>query len=112
VEQAQKLVADGKGNDKTRFLDFEGSKGTYIIVSTPANYLSWFDPDGAMNQSIAVQNMNPSVPVLFIVPKGDRPGLIKTKQRMFDALPRHPLTKLYEPDSNHLGAPSASLDES
>jgi hypothetical protein len=30
---------------------------------------------------------------------------------MFDALPRHPLTKLYEPDSTHLGAPSASRDE-
>jgi pimeloyl-ACP methyl ester carboxylesterase len=111
VEYARRLVADGKGNDKTRFLDFEGSKGTYPIVSTPANYLSWFDPDGAMNQSIAVQNVNPNIPVLFIGPKGDYPGLLKAKQPMFDALPRHPLTKLYEPDSNHLSAPSASLDE-
>jgi hypothetical protein len=30
---------------------------------------------------------------------------------MFDALPPHPLTRLYEPESTHLGAPSASLDE-
>jgi len=26
-------------------------------------------------------------------------------------LPKHPLTKLYEPDSGHLDAPYASLDE-
>lgn len=111
VEQARKLVTDGKRDEKTRFLDFEGSKNTYPIVTTPANYLSWFDPDGAMNESIAVKNVNPKVPVLFIGPKGDYPGLLKAKQTMFDALPRHPFTKLYEPDSSHLGAPSASLDE-
>lgn len=109
VEQARKLVADGKGDDKTRFLDY--STATYPIISTPAIYLSWFDPDGAMNQLIAVKDMNPTVPVLFIVPKSDFPGLLKAKQPMFDALPRHPLTRLYEPDSNHRDAPSASLEE-
>lgn len=111
VSQARQLVAEGKGDEKARLLDFESSRGTYPIVATPANYLAWFDPDGAMNQVIAMKNMNPKVPVLFIAPKGDYPGLQKIKQSMFDALPRHPLTKLYEPDATHLGAPSASLDE-
>lgn len=110
MEQARKLVADGKGDDKTEFV-VKASKGTYPIITTPANYLNWFDPDGALNQSIATQNMNPGIPVLFIVPKGDYPDLLRAKQAMFDALPRHPLTKLYEPDSDHLDAPSASLDE-
>lgn len=111
VSQARQLVAEGKGDEKARLLDFESSRGTYPIVATPTNYLAWFDPDGAMNQVIAMKNMNPKVPVLFIAPKGDYPGLQKIKQSMFDALPRHPLTKLYEPDATHLGAPSASLDE-
>lgn len=111
VARARQLVAAGKGDDKTRFLDFEGSRGTYPILCTPANYLSWFDPDGAMNQSVAMQKMNPEVPVLFIAPTRDYPGLLKTKQALFNALPRHPLTKLHEPDSSHLGAPTASLDE-
>ena len=109
VEQARKLVAEGKGDEKTRFLDFEGSRGTSPVISTPAAYFSWFRPDGAMNQSIASKRVK--VPVLFIAPTGDYPGLRRIKQRMFDALPRHPLTKLYEPDSTHLGAPSASRDE-
>jgi pimeloyl-ACP methyl ester carboxylesterase len=111
VELARKLIAEGKGNEKTRFSDYEGSKGTYPIASTPEAYLSWFDPDGAMNQTAAVKSMNPQVPVLFIVPKGDYPGLLKAKQPMFDSLPSNPLTKLYEPDSTHLDAPSASRDE-
>ena len=111
VDLARKFVADGKGDEKTRLLDYEGAKGTYPIVTTPANYLGWFDPDGAMNQVRAIRNMNPSVPVLYVAPRGDYPALVKVKQSMFDALPRHPLTALYEPDSNHLGAPSASLNE-
>jgi len=111
VSQARQLVTDGKGDDKARLLDFESSKGTYPIVATPANYLSWFDPDGAMNQTVAMKNVNPKVPVLFIAPKGDYPVLLRIKQSMFDALPRHPLTRLYEPDATHLGAPSAALDE-
>lgn len=111
VTQARQLVADGKGDDRARFLDFENSKGTYPVVTTPANYLGWFDPEGAMNQVVATKKVNPEVPVLFIAPKGDYPGLLKIKQSMFDALPRHPLTRLYEPDATHLGAPSAALDE-
>lgn len=111
VTQARKLVADGKGSDRARFLDFEGSKGTYVIVCAAAHYLNWFDPEGAMNEWTAVKSMNPKVPVLFIVPKNDYPPLQKAKQRLFDSLPRNPLTKLYEPDSSHLGAPANSVEE-
>jgi pimeloyl-ACP methyl ester carboxylesterase len=109
VERARKLVAEGKGDEKTSFIDFEGSRGTSPVHSTPVAYLSWFRPDGAMNQSNASKRVK--VPVFFVAPRGDYPGLLKIKQRMFDALPRHPLTKLYEPDSTHLGAPSAARDE-
>lgn len=111
VALARQLTAAGQGDERTRFLDFEGSRGTYGVVCTPANYLSWFDPDGAMNESTAVRSMNPKVPVLFIVPTGDYPPLLKARQAMFAALPAHPLTKLYEPSSSHLEAPSASIGE-
>jgi pimeloyl-ACP methyl ester carboxylesterase len=111
VEQARKLVAEGKGNEKTRFSDYEGSRGTYPVTATPAAYLTWFDPEGAMNQVKASRAMNPQVPVLFIAPKNDYPALLRIKQMMFDALPRNPLTRMYEADSSHLDAPSASRDE-
>ena len=111
VELARKLIAEGKAGEKTRLADYEGTKGVYPITATPAAYLTWFDPNGAMNQMTAVQSMNPAVPVLFIAPTNDYPGLLKIKQQMFDALPKNHRTKLYEPNSNHLNAPSASIKE-
>lgn len=108
VDLARQLIAQGKGAEKARFADFEGSKGTYPLITTAAIYLSWFDPQGAMNQITAEQNINPAIPVLFIAPASDYPGLRKVKQIMFDALPKNPRTKLYEPSSSHLDAPSAS----
>lgn len=111
VETARKLVAEGKGEVKAKLADFESSRGTYPIISAPAVYLTWFDPEGAMNQLKAVQTMNPAIPVLYIAPKHDYPGLIRIKQQMLDALPSNPRTKLYEPDATHLGSPSASVRE-
>jgi len=111
VSRARELAAAGKADEQTRLLDFEGSKGVYTIWCTPANYLSWFDPDGAMNELKAIKSMDPRVPVLFIAPTGDYPPLRASRQMMFGALPPHPLTRLYEPNSNHLGAPAASIEE-
>lgn len=108
---ARKLVADGKGQEKTRLSDFEGSKGIVPVVTTPAAYLTWFDPEGAMNQRHAIQNITADTPVLFIAPTNDYPGLARVKQEMFGLLAKHPFTKIYEPNSNHLGAPSASTQE-
>lgn len=111
VNEARKLIEQEKGNEKTTLFDFESSKGKYAIITTPSAYLDWFDPDGAMNQEKASKIINPNIPILFIAPTNDYPGLLKVKQAMFDALPKHPKTKLYEPSTNHLGAPSASVDE-
>ncbi len=111
VELARKLVAEGKGEEKARLFDFEGSRGYSPVITLPAVYLTWFDPEGAMNQVKAVQAIKPSVPVLFIAPTNDYPGLLGVKQQMFDALPKNPHTRLYEPDSSHLNAPSASAKE-
>ncbi len=111
VDMARRLIADGKGDARALFSDYEGSKGLTPITTTPAIYLSWFDPDGAMSQSAAMTAMNPKIPVLYIGPTGDYPPLRNVKQAMFASLPKHPLTQLHEPDSTHLGAPSASRDE-
>ncbi len=111
MELAKKLVGEGKGFDKARFSDFEGSRGLFPVLTTPAIYLSWFAPEGEMNGMKAVRGMRPGVPVLYIAPTNDYPGLRKDKQQMFDGLPANPRSKLYEPSASHLGAPSASLGE-
>lgn len=111
VARARQLVAGGKGDGKTTLQDYEGKKGKYPINTTPALYLSWFDPDGAMSMQRAARAANPQIPILWIVAKNDYPALRRANIPLFENLPRNPLTKLYEPNSDHLGAPSASLDE-
>jgi len=111
VARAVQLVAEGKGNESARLEDFEPSSGTYPVVAVPAAYVTWFDPEGAMNMPRGARAANPQVPILWIVPKRDYPGLLKTTPAVFRALPANPLTRFYEPDSDHFGAPSASADE-
>lgn len=111
VDLARKMVADGKGNERTAFQDYEGAKGMLTVHTTAVTYLTWFDPEGAMNQVKSSKSLPPGLPVLYVGPTNDYPGLQRTKQSMYGALPANPLTKLYEPDADHLGAPRASIDE-
>lgn len=109
VASARSLLAEGHGEEKTRLADFEGSKGLFPVVTTPRIYLDWFDPDGAMNQSKAVQQVQAGVPVLYISPDGDYPALQRVRQSMFNALPANPASQLLIPPGSHLEAPGASI---
>jgi pimeloyl-ACP methyl ester carboxylesterase len=111
VGRARRLIADGKGNEPAALDDFEGARGIYEVVAAPAVYLTWFEPDGAMNMSRAARAAKPATPLLWIVPQGEIPGLRKTNIPMFRQLPSNPMTRLYEPDSDHRSAPTASAPE-
>jgi dienelactone hydrolase len=111
LARAQRLVAEGKGGQPERLADFEGKRGVYQIVSVPAAYVTWFDPDGAMNIPRAAQAMDPKIPVLFVIPRHDYPALLKSSPGVYRDLPKNPLTRLYEPSADHLGAPVASVEE-
>lgn len=111
VARAHRGVQDGKGQERGSFSDYEGAKGSYVVTTTPAVYLTWFDPEGAMNQMLAMQRIKAQTPVLFIVPTNDYPGLLALKDSMFGLLSKHPLTRLYEPSASHLNAPTASAQE-
>jgi len=110
VEEARKLVEGGRGSEKARFVDYEGSKGTLTVVAPAASYLSWFDAEGAMNQAKSSKAMSPQVPVLYVAPTNDYPALSRIKQAMFSALPSNPLTRMVEPASGHLEAPTAAQE--
>lgn len=110
LEQARKYVAEGKGAERQRLLDV-GMGKTYPVVAVPAAYVTWFDPNGAMNEMRAARMLKPQVPVLLIVPTHDKPGLLRAKDRVAGALPQNSHTRLYEPATDHFGAPSASSDE-
>lgn len=111
VERARRLISNGKGDAKTTFHDWENAKGFFDVTSTPRDYLSWFDPEGAMNQPQAVKSIIPGVPILYIVPEMDYPGLIRAQAQTWALMPKHPGNKLYEPHANHMTAPTESKEE-
>jgi pimeloyl-ACP methyl ester carboxylesterase len=111
VERARSLVKEGKGQEKSRFSDFESAQGTYPVDARPAVYLTWFEPEGVMNQTLAMKGIKADTPVLFVAPTNDYPGLASVKVAMFGLLPKHPLSKLYEPSASHLNAPTASAQQ-
>ena len=111
VQLAKKMVAEGRGAVKEKFFDYESSRGLIPVTTTAAIYLDWFKPDGAMDFVSAARNMDPQTPVLYVGPTGDYKGLSTIKMAMFQSLPRNALTELYEPNSSHLDAPSASIGE-
>lgn len=111
LARAQQLVADGKGNQAIPLEDFEGSKGVYEVLAVPAAYVTWFDPEGAMNQERAIGAVTNRTPVLWVAPTHDYPNLRKLGPSMYRRLAKHPLTKYYEPAADHRGGPAASVDE-
>lgn len=108
LADARRLVAEGKGQEPARLMDYEGSKGGYPIVTTPAHYLDWFDPASAMNLEQSARTVK--VPVLWLVAQRDYPALRKTNPRFFQLFPPDPLHRMAEPDADHHGAPGASVD--
>lgn len=111
VSRARSLVGAGKGDERGEFDEFESGKGNWAVRTTAAIYLSWFDPDGAMNQDRSARTLPKSLPVLHVAPRSDYPALLRSKQELFDALPDHPLKRLYEPNTDHRGAPATSVEE-
>ena len=111
ITQAREMIAQGKEGEDGEFDEFEGSKGRWTVKTRPMTYLSWFVANGAMNQLKSSAALPKSLPVLHVAPTSDYPALMRAKQEMFDALPEHPLKRLYEPNSDHRNAPRDSVDE-
>ena len=105
---ARKAVDEGKGAESLRLADYEGGKGVYPVFTTPANYVQWFEPEGAMNQVRAIKAIPATTPVLYIAPTNDYPALVRANGALFAMLPAHAKTQLLEPASSHLNAPTAS----
>ena len=110
LSRARRLVEEGKGAERVELIDYEGG-APYAIHAVPAAYVTWFDPAGALNMNRSTRAANPRSPVLWIVPTNDYPGLLKHSLALYRGLPAHPLTRLYEPEADHRGAPTASIDQ-
>ncbi|BBP01340.1 alpha/beta hydrolase [Sulfuriferula nivalis] len=109
VAQARQLQATGQGDVTVGLNDYEGSRGLFTVITTPNIYLSWFDPEGAMNLEYSV--LAAKVPILWTVAKNDYPALRQVNIPLYSKLPANPSNHYYESDSDHKGAPTADMDE-
>lgn len=110
VATARQMVADGRGQEKAEFADYEGSRGTSPVRTTASSYFSWFDPSGAHTNRVFSQVL-PGVPVLFVSATRDYPGLLRFRDQTYAAIPPHPLKRMPIVDSDHLNAPGAAAPE-
>lgn len=106
---ARNLIAEGRGAEKQRLEDYEGSRKNFTVVSPSSAYVTWFDPNGAMGLQRSLREFPPSVPVLWVSPTGDYAPLRRSSAANFARLPKHPLHRFAEPDTSHLGAPRAAV---
>lgn len=111
VALARNMIAEGKGGERATFKDYEGSKGVSDVNTTAAIYLTWFDPEGAMNQGKSSRALPATVPVLYVAPRHDYPALVRMKSSLFGLLPANPLTRLADIEGDHLNAPRNAVDE-
>jgi pimeloyl-ACP methyl ester carboxylesterase len=112
IEAAQRLKAEGKGAEKTALELFDPvSQRRYPIFTTPDAFVSWFGPDSAMKLEPLLAGLPHGLPVLLVVATRDFDNLRDVKHSVYEGLPAHPAKRLYEPDSNHIGAVNASAAE-
>ncbi len=113
VARARALVAAGRGEERTLLHDGDVTgDGRYPIPdSVPSAWLTWFDPQGALNFDRIFRSQRAGMPVLLVVPTQDLENLLKVKQKVWQGLPPHPGHRLYEPPTNHLGAVAHSEQE-
>jgi pimeloyl-ACP methyl ester carboxylesterase len=112
IAAAQRLQAEGKGAEKAPLELFDPiANRRYPIFTTPDAFLSWFGPDHPLKVEPLLGGLPRALPVLLIVPTRDFENLLAMKQSVYERLPPHPAKRLYEPESNHIGAVNASAAE-
>jgi esterase/lipase len=109
--RARELVAQGKGQDKGRFMDHEKTKGFYPVITTANAYLEWFSPGGPMNMMRSIRGWNADVPLLLISATGDGEPLTRRVNELYAILPPNPHNHFYLASGSHYQAPFASAKE-
>lgn len=110
-DKAERLIADGKGDEQDDFDDFEGSKGSFSIRTTAKLYLAWFSEDSPLNQVRSYERLPAGLPVLNVVPTDDYKGLLMVKDDRFRQLPDTPFKEMYEPATDHKRAPADAAEK-
>lgn len=107
LAMAHRLVAEGKGDEKTGFDDVNTGRGgtfTMTLDTTPRIYLSFYDADSPANLPASAAKL--TAPLLWVA--GDRdPSQRSGRSYAFDKAPPNPLNRYVTVPANHLEVPDA-----
>lgn len=110
LAQARRLVAEGKGDEKTSFDDVNtGPGGGYsmVLYTTPRIYLSFYDAGSPANLPASAARL--TAPLLWVA--GDRdPSQRSGRAYAFDKAPPNPLNRYVTVPATHLEVPDAGTD--
>jgi len=109
VEQARKMVNEGKGDKIGIFDDYnQGRRDTR--KTTARIYLSYADPDGPAVMPANAAALKPGTALLWVVGTQD-PMYERGPSYAFDKAPANPNNKYIVVDSNHMNTPTVAAQE-
>lgn len=109
IDEAREMVKEGKGDSRERFSDINQGR-RQVVVTTAADYLSWFDPTSDAEMSVTAPRIPATVPVMTVV--GEKDTLFgRIKSYFLDKLPANPKNNYLEVTGGHLDTPRVSSDQ-
>lgn len=102
VERAKMLVAEGKGDARQTFNDFNQGR-SFTVQASPKVYLSFFDPAGPASMRGNVEKMK-AVPILLAIGRGD-PLFAFARTRIYEPAAKNPRSKYLEVGGGHNDTP-------
>lgn len=106
VHKAREMLNTGRGRERSLFMDLNQGKD-YDLSTTAEVYLSYNDPEGAAVMPHSAEQINPAVPILWVVGNNDSLSRLG-RYYAFEKAPRHPMSRYEEISADHLTAPAAS----
>lgn len=108
IDEARALVSANKADSTERFTDINQGR-PLLVIMTPRNYLSYFDPESDAEMTVTAPRVPSTIPSIVVV--GDQDPLFKlAKAHLFDRLPANAGNQYLEVKADHLSTPRESID--
>lgn len=108
IDEARALVTAGKGDSRERFADINQGR-QQPVITTAANYLSYFDPASDAEMSVTAPRVPAATPVLTVVGEKD-PMHGRARGYFADLLPANPRSSYLEVGGGHIETPRVAYD--
>lgn len=111
LDNAKKLIGEGKGDETKRFSDVDLNKGAFLSVMSPKVYVSYFDPNGSANMETSAGAIKPGTPLLVVTGTRELAPLKEVAEKIFARAPSHPASKNLVINSTHVDVPADGVRE-